>query len=76
MSDLGVGLGPVFSVGFGPALQRAAYRSSIGWFTATALLGDSEPRRERHPSFRVADDCPDEFGPPVVNDALHEGSKS
>jgi hypothetical protein len=36
-----------------PIKHRMVYRHG--------LLGDSEPRRDRHPSFRVADDCPDEF---------------
>ena len=43
------------------SLSPHVYRSSTGWFTVTAYSGDSEPRRDRHPSFRVADDCPDEF---------------
>ena len=36
-----------------PIKHRMVYRHG--------LLGDFEPRRDPHPSFRVADDCPDEF---------------
>jgi hypothetical protein len=49
----GLALGGSCPVAHRNIKHRMVYRHS--------LLGDSEPRRDRHPSFRVADHCPDEF---------------